>query len=196
MLLSKDMSEAVPIPTPSNTESQEVVGEQIITEESLMSEGVYYMAIETPDQAEQAIALMMSRIETAEGDARLEIVRESLDFCIAERNSAERDGKINSAQMSLIFNDAVVMLESMIEMQSPKETPEAVIEYKLKEAHEKIEKGELIHAIPLLHTALHNAQFKRFWSGNSQEVAIKRAEIETLWASTKERWIAAGRPVK
>lgn len=159
------------------------------------------MEAESVEQAEELVGSMMSEINKVKGRARLELIRESLDFLTAERNRAEASmrgssEKAHSASIFLTYEEAIKKLDSMLELQSPKEKVEAIIESKLKEAYEKIESGALIDAIPLLHTALKNAQFQRFWARNSPEIAVKRTEIETLLASTRERWVASGKPTK
>lgn len=159
-------------------------------------EDIISMVAETPEESEQFVASMMSRIESAEGILDLEIARETLDFLIAERKRVATSGRPQDAMIFFIFNDAIKKLEAKIETQNPKEAVEAVIDSKVAEAYERIARGELIHAIPLLHTALKNAQFQDFWSESSEMRNAKRVELETLLAATRQKWIEAGRPTK
>ncbi|MCF7865164.1 MAG: hypothetical protein K9M11_01505 [Candidatus Pacebacteria bacterium] len=194
---SVDSIELGDVAAPESADKRSEMGRATL----ISGEIVNSMKAELVEQAEELVGSMMSEINKVKGRARLELIRESLDFLTAERNRAElsmrgSSGKVHSASIFLTYEEAIKKLESMLELQSPKEKVEAVIESKLKKAYEKIETGALIDAIPLLYTALTNPQFKRFWARNTPEIAIKRAEIETLLASTRERWEAAGKPIK
>lgn len=194
---SVDSIESGDVASPESAERRSEMGRATL----ISSEIINSMEAELVEQAEELVGSMMSEINKVKGRARLELIRESLDFLTAERNRAESSmrgssGKVHSASIFLTYEEAIKKLESILELQSPKEKVEAVIESKLKEAYKKIESGALIDAIPLLYTALNNPQFKRFWAKNIPDIAVKRAEIETLLTSTRERWEAAGKPIR
>jgi hypothetical protein len=155
---------------------------------------VISLAVSTPVEAEQIIESAVAILENTEGGLDLEMARETLDFLIAERNRAATSGDTSASTIYYIFNDAVRKLQSKIEMQDPKESVEIIIDLKVTEAYERISRGELIHAIPLLHTALKDARLQEFWLQGSEERNVKKIEIETLLEATKKKWIEAGRP--